>query len=173
MEEIWIDAFGWYDYYQVSDRGRVRSLERDGLRGFRLYGGGIVRPVLKKQSGYMCVNLTSSTSRKQVLIHRLVLLSFRGEPLKGQECCHYNGDRKDNRLTNLRWDTSKNNHADKRRHGTLLTGEDNINRKLDKESVRYIRDNHEQYSREALKEKFGVTDCTIWRVISGKTWKNI
>jgi hypothetical protein len=53
------------------------------------------------------------------LVHRLVLLAFRGEPpTPHHECAHWNGDPSDNSIGNLRWATKVENHADRWRHGT-------------------------------------------------------
>lgn len=48
------------------------------------------------------------------MIHKLVLEAFVGERPSGMQACHGNGDKTDNRLVNLRWDTVKANHRDKK-----------------------------------------------------------
>ncbi len=52
------------------------------------------------------------------LVHRLILLAFVGECPDGLQACHYDGDKSNCRLSNLRYDTPKGNAADKVRHGT-------------------------------------------------------
>lgn len=51
------------------------------------------------------------------LVHRLVLEAFVGPCPSGCEGCHYDGNPANNIVSNLRWDTTKNNCLDKRRHG--------------------------------------------------------
>lgn len=123
--EHWEWIKGWEPLYLVSTLGRIMSVPREHETKFgaRIYGGGIVRP-LEKNNGYLVVNLTAADGRRsQVLVHRIVLTAFAGEQPAGMECCHYDGNRKNNEISNLRWDTRKNNHQDKKRHGTWQSGE--------------------------------------------------
>lgn len=101
MSEEWRPVPGWP--YEVSSRGRVR---RDGR---------LLKPTPDKD-GYRHVTLSAGPRRWRVHVGRLVLLVFRGEPEPGQEACHGNGRRWDNRLANLRWDTKPGNRADRERH---------------------------------------------------------
>lgn len=110
-EEVWKDVPGYEGVYQVSNRGRVKSQRRFGS------SGGILTPRVKSDSGHLRVSLCQSGKVKDFLIHRLVLFAFVGFPEQGLECCHNNGDPADNRLENLRWDTSKANSEDIARHG--------------------------------------------------------
>jgi hypothetical protein len=120
-EKRWAAIVGWEGYYEISSEGEVRSVLRAGEKINRDYGGRLLAPVRCK-NGYSAVNLTKPGLRRQVLVHRAVLKAFSGSPPMGMEACHNNGDRSDNRLANLRWDTRKNNHADKIAHGTWQAG---------------------------------------------------
>jgi hypothetical protein len=117
-KESWRPIPGYKDAYEVSDLGRVRSLDRvvvrsDGRR-YR-YAGKILQ--LNPVNGYALVHLGSQSGTKKV--HQLVALTFVGPcPAEGMEVCHSNGDSADNRVENLRWDTHGNNLCDKTRHGT-------------------------------------------------------
>ena len=55
------------------------------------------------------------------------------------ERCHDNGQKTDCRLSNLRWDTPKNNSADRVRHGTAHVRSRCHNAKLTEDQVRAIR----------------------------------
>jgi len=138
--ETWKPLPDWEGLYEVSDLGRVRSLQRKGTGShwYRTYGGQIVKPFIAS-TGYLAVNLTKSGKRQQLLIHRAVLRAFRGEPAVGHQCCHENGNRSDARLANLRWDTVKGNMADKKRHGTQVYGWRNPRAKLDECLVAMLR----------------------------------
>ncbi|HDU8695027.1 NUMOD4 motif-containing HNH endonuclease [Morganella morganii] len=173
-QERWVPAYQWENLYEVSDLGRIRSIERTGKTqfGVRKYGGGIVNPIKHKANGYLVVNLTSSGGRrKQVLVHRLVIMSFLGTSPKGMECCHNNGDRQDPRLVNLRWDTRKNNHADKKIHGTWQGGENNGWHKLTVPQVIAIRTSG--LSIKELSEKFSVSTSCIEQVKYFQSWKHV
>ena len=72
---------------------------------------------LKQQTnpdGYRRVTLHCG-NRKRVsrYVHRLVLLAFVGPCPEGKEACHNDGNQRNNRLDNLRWDTPKANAADR------------------------------------------------------------
>lgn len=171
--ELWVPAFGWEGFYEVSNLGNVRSVQRKGKTSFgeRSYGGKVLNPI-KHNSGYLVVNLTvSKGKRKQVLIHRLILESFLGPAPAGSECCHSNGNRNDPRLENLRWDTRKNNHADKRVHGTWQGGENNPYHKLTAPQVIAIRESSD--SKEELSSRFNVSVSCIEKVKYRATWKHI
>ena len=79
-----------------------------------------------------------------------------------------NGDRMDGRLENLRWDTRKSNHADKRCHGTWQGGVNNGNSKLTWGEVEEIRSS--SLSAEKLAKIYGVGSTTIFRVKNYESW---
>ena len=95
--------------YQVSDRGRVRSVARTLTDG-REAGGVVLAPVADKD-GDQRVTLAGRT----VAVHTLVLEAFAGPAPAGHEACHGNGDRSCNDLSNLRWGTHRENEQDKRK----------------------------------------------------------
>lgn len=121
MVDEWRDVTipGYEDKYQVSSEGGVRSKPRVVQASNRVmnYPGRPLKVNLDSR-GYAQVCLCDHTRRTTVLVHRLVALSFLGEPQHDQEVCHENGVRADNRLANIRWGTRSENTKDKIRHGT-------------------------------------------------------
>jgi hypothetical protein len=122
--ERWKPITGYENCYEVSDQGRVRSLPRlvhtltpAGPRQ-RPIPGGVLAPGVRKD-GRLIVGLHREGVRRTRLIHQLVAEAFIGARPEGMECCHENGNPQDNRATNLRWDTRRNNALDQRRHGTV------------------------------------------------------
>lgn len=108
--------------YEVSDAGRVRSLDRVVMRS-NAYGlipmrqrGRVLKPV-HHGDGHTRVTLCSMGTKTPAFIHRLVLAAFVGPCPEGMEGCHKNGEPADNRLANLRWDTGSSNGHDTVRHG--------------------------------------------------------
>lgn len=93
----------------------------------------------KDGDGYLYVGLMKNGKRFIRKVHRLILETFVGECPDGMETCHNDGTRTNNRLENLRWDTRKNNHADKIKHGTWQGGERCWKSKLNELQVRVIR----------------------------------
>lgn len=120
--ETWRPIPDWEGYYEASDHGRIRSVER------MVYaGGGRTRrnpsKVLAPQSNGRAddrrtVHLSRDGQVSSQRIAPLVLTAFVGPRPKGLECCHANGDEMDDRLENLRWDTRSGNLSDAVRHGT-------------------------------------------------------
>lgn len=105
--------------YEVSDQGRVRR-----LAGWILTRRGYWTPIrgrvlhLKTAERYNSVILHDAGRTATRRVHRLVLTTFVGDCPDGMEGCHNNGNARDNRLSNLRWDTPLANCDDIRKHGT-------------------------------------------------------
>lgn len=170
--EIWKNVVGWEEYYEVSNFGNVRSKQRKASTAFgeRFYGGNIVKKISHK-NGYDIVNLTTSSKRQQKLVHTLVLEAFVSLRPEKMDSCHNNGDRKDNRLENLRWDTRKNNHADKIVHGTWQGGSKNGFSKLNEDQARQIK--YSQETTKNLAEKFNVSKSCIFKIKHMQTWTHV
>lgn len=108
----WRPIAGYESRYEVSNDGRVRSLPNRTRKGVRELAQGI------GSGGYKIVTLYGAHGRSTALVHRLVATAFCGVPNTGDEVCHSNGLRTDNRAANLRWDTRSANQRDAVAHGT-------------------------------------------------------
>lgn len=123
MQEHWLPVVGWEGYYEVSDRGRIRSVPRVMIRSngrpFTVRST-IIRPNKITKQGHLGVHFVRCglETREKIFVHRAVLEAFKGPCPPGQEGCHNNGNPSDNRLENLRWDTHKANGEDAVRHRT-------------------------------------------------------
>lgn len=116
MTETWLPVPGYEGIYEVSDLGRVRSLDRIDRCGRQLYGR--VLKLRNDKDGYQQFHAGGSP-RRILRVHRLVLLAFTGAPAGvSTECLHIDGNPANNRLANLRWGTVSENIADQIRHGT-------------------------------------------------------
>ena len=120
MAEVWKPIEGYNNGYEVSDQGRVRSVDRwvvytTGQR--RFYRGRILRP-LKGPGGYSTVHLTLKAMNRY--IHHLVMHAFKGPTPEGQEILHNDGDKTNPRLGNLRFGTRGENMADARLHAIMI-----------------------------------------------------
>ena len=142
-----------------------------------LPGGGLRRQwreLLRQPDdrGRRFVTLSFNGDVRRLRVSRLVLLAFRGQPRRGHECCHKNGDATDDRLRNVRWGTRRSNCADKRRHGTAPTGARNGNAKITSTTAVEIRTrwlNGELQT--ALAEEFLISQPTVSQICRGLTWR--
>lgn len=118
--ERWLPVPGYEGSYEVSDHGRVRSLDRtiiDRQGRTTRRKGTILRPASSK-FGHLNVALWKNGKPFSPKVHRIVMLAFVGPLPEGMETCHNNGDPTDNRLANLRYDTRSSNAMDSVRQRT-------------------------------------------------------
>ncbi len=114
--ERWLAVVGYEGSYEVSDYGRVRSVDRlITLSTGRVchYKGRLLKSFANEQRRVVTVNLVGRTTP----VHKLVLTAFVGPCPDGMECCHWDDDYTNNHLSNLRWDTSTSNKHDMVRNG--------------------------------------------------------
>lgn len=117
--ESWKPIPGYEGYYDVSDFGRVRSLDRvlNTIQGKRKWPGRIMSPVPDKL-GRPVVNLRKYGGIKQWKVHRLVAAAFIGPCPDDHEVCHNDGNNQNNHADNLRYDTHQSNYQNMLDHGT-------------------------------------------------------
>lgn len=107
-------------------------------------------------------------------VHYAVLLTFVGPRPEGMECCHEDGSRKNNNLSNLRYDTPKGNWEDRRKHGRAREGVNHPCSKLTEDQVREIRKRYENgETMEEITKDYPVWFYSIRRVIRGLSYKNV
>jgi hypothetical protein len=115
MEEIWKDVAGYEGLYEVSNMGKVRSVDRYVNAGgvnnngrLSLKKGKILNCSLTKR-GYTRVSLSKESKTQQAFIHRIVALAFL-ESIKGKNNVnHINGIKEDNRACNLEFVNQREN----------------------------------------------------------------
>lgn len=101
MDEEWRDIEEFKGIYQVSNFGRVRSVERVINR--RTYPAQIIKPLVNK--GYVMVRLSQKNKGRRLRsVAKLVLLAFVGEPPgTAKDVRHIDGDKNNNNVENLEW----------------------------------------------------------------------
>ena len=177
--EVWRDIQGYEGIYQISSFGRVKSKERDvkGKDGKVRKLKESIRTPRKHLAGYWFLNLSKKGRVKGFSIHRLVALHFIPNPNGFLEVNHIDGDKDNNRMSNLEWCTRGYNLSHARFNGLIRQdGVESHWSKLDENEVKTIREMYEKDKRityEELADKFGVGGSTIGRVVRGEVYKNV
>lgn len=114
--ERWLPLSGYEGIYDVSDLGRIRSLDRVTHRGRKWKGRTL--SAASMPAGYQKVSLWRAGKQGSALVHRLVLLTFSGPCPDGMEGLHKDGNPANNALSNLAWGTHSENQMDQVLHGT-------------------------------------------------------
>ena len=111
MIEIWKDISNYKGYYQASNIGRIKSLDRY-VRGryntMRLIKGKVLKPGITNK-GYFAVNIYRIGNHRMLSVHRLVAVTFINNPENKATVNHKNGNKLDNRVENLEFMTQKEN----------------------------------------------------------------
>ena len=106
LDEYWKDLKGYEGLYQISNYGRVRSLNYRGSHQTTILH------ITAFMGNYLKVGLRKNGEVKYYRVHRLVAINFLPPPLPEQTHAeHINGNRQDNRVCNIRWTTPKGNMA--------------------------------------------------------------
>jgi len=169
MTERWLPVVGYERLYEVSDLGRIRSLDRVTRTNQFRVGKVLACSIDRASTGYRYARLSKDGVCVKVNIHVLVLTAFVGpRPSPRHEACHDDGDRTNAALSNLRWDTPEANHADRIRHGTDIRGERAPAAVLSSELVQWIRESPQSSLR--LAPILGVASSTIRAVRSRQNW---
>ena len=103
--EVWKSIIGYEGLYEVSNMGRIRSLERDTVcknGKVRHYKENILKPY-KDIYGYFNVYLRKNNKQRIYRVHRLVAIAFIPNIGNKPYIDHINTIKIDNRVENLRW----------------------------------------------------------------------
>lgn len=108
-EEIWKPVFGYEGYYEVSNTGKIRSLERYVItnQGYKTKVNSRIMTQQKNKYGYNDVKLSKNGKALRLLTHRIVMQSFIGK--SDLQVDHLNKDKQDNRVTNLEYVSHREN----------------------------------------------------------------
>lgn len=178
MNKVWKEIKGYEGLYEISNLGRVKSLERYKKakgEGKTLLPEKIMK-VQVARNGYKTLPLCKNCIYKYHTVHRIVALSFLPN-LQNKRCvCHKDGNKLNNNVNNLYWGSYKENLEDQKKHGTFICGEISYLHKLNEKQVRVIKHilnipNHISYRQ--IGEIFKVSEFAIFDIKRGKSWKHV
>lgn len=174
--EQWKDIEGYEGIYQVSNRGRVKSIKRWRASGT---GGYVQRETILVMSGkrYQMVTLYSNKIGRGVLVHRLVACAFVPNNKNFKQVNHKDGNKKHNTAENLEWCTAKENIRQAIALGIGTVGERNGMAKFSNNEIRELRKSYipydEKFGASALARRHNVSVKTMWSILTRKTYKSI
>ena len=112
MEELWKDIPGFEGYYQASNLGRVKSLDRyvnSRYPGSKMLKKGKILSPKVSNKGYLETTLMIEGKCFYKRIHQLIALTFLPNPNNYLQINHINEVKTDNRVENLEWCTAQQN----------------------------------------------------------------
>jgi len=177
-DEIWKDIPEYEDFYQVSTKGRVRSLNTPHKVWYGSYikKGRILKADISR-SGYKRVTFSKYGITKRFCVHKLVLLTFVPNPENKPQGNHLDGNKLNNCLENLEWCTESENatHAQKTGLTVASKGEKCGRSKLSEKVVKAIRKSYKPgvVKQQDLADRYGVVNATISLIINRKIWRHI
>ena len=181
MTEIWKDIKGYEGFYQVSNIGKIRSVDRlvhNPRYGFQKLKGKLLS-ASPNSHGYPQIGLTQKGKRKTLKVHSLVALYFLDKISNKNEVNHKDGDKLNNRVENLEWCTRSENilHAFAFDLKEKPKGELNGQSKITKAEVIEIREMYKgrgkglSLAKIALIYNLGSTQVS--RIIKKQSWRHV
>ena len=167
----WRDIPGWPGY-RVSKCGIVQSCKIRNGKGFK--STWTTLQPRRAYDGYISIGLKNVPKRTFIPIHVIVLTAWVGPRPDGMLACHNDGNKTNNTLKNLRWDTPKGNAQDAVSHGTWIHGEKYpgsklTDRKVEKMYEMIMAGSTVQEAAAVLE----VNKSTLFNVIYGHAWKHV
>lgn len=168
-EESWEDIEGYEGFYQVSNLGRVRSVDREVMRkGHVARLKGRILNIAINRDGYGLVLLTKNSERKRFSVHSIVAKTFitNPDPTNFIQVNHKNENKLDNTPNNLEWCTHSYNCNYGRRNKRI--SENNLNKKgkaIIAVSIKTGEEVHFPSIMEASRN--GFNRACIWKALQG------
>lgn len=182
-QEIWKDIPGYEGIYQASTLGNIRSVDRIMKKGNRWGSynnirceGKILNQRVTGTLKYKTCLFSVFKKRKNCLVHRLIAKTFLPNPHNLPVVNHKDGDKMNNKVSNLEWLTRNGNIKHAINLGLFdVSGEKNYSAKLTAHDVSEIRSKYvpHKYTSQKLANEFKVSVTSITNIIRGKTWTNI
>lgn len=178
--EIWKDIPGYEGFYQASNLGNIRSIDRvvpHGKNGFVKAKSKQLKAALYQ--GYYKVALCTNRKLKSFYVHKLVAITFIGPKIDGKEINHIDGNKINNSVLNLEWCSRSENvqHAFDTGLAKARKGSSNGNSKLKEDQILEIRNlwTSGNYMQKDIAKIFGVSTAHVKDIIHKRrgVWSQI
>jgi hypothetical protein len=156
VQEEWRSIFGWEQWYEISNHGRLRRI------AYAQHRNRVMSPS-PNSDGYLSTMLSRPDRRQCVGIHRLVAAAFIGKCPRGMEVNHIDGVKTNNAAWNLEFVTSRRQKIHALALGLWHT-------KVTPEIVRTIRAESLHLTQKAIGMKYGIDQSTVSRIVNGHRW---
>ena len=175
--EIWKDIKEYEGLYQVSNLGRVRSVDRrlPFKDGKKFWKSSFIS-ISPNNCGYMRVGLVKNKKQKKHFVHRLVAEVFIDNPCDLEQVNHLDGNKENNKVSNLEWCDKYHNikHSIYTGLRSDMVGTNNHQSKLDdmkvKEIKRLLKNN---ITCTEIANIFSVSVSVISCIKTGKRWTHV
>lgn len=159
-----------YPGYRIGTDATVWTRKQRGRWGKMLDEWRPIKVQVNPTTGYLFVAISGAAGRPgKPYVHGLLLEAFIGPRPPGAHGCHNDGDKLNNTLGNLRWDTRSGNMQDAIRHGTFRTGTAHHNAKLTTGEVAEIhRLRWSGLTQRAIAERMGVSQSHVSDILLGR-----
>lgn len=175
-KEKWISINGFDGFYSISNKGRIKSLDRtitDKIGRKYIVKGRIMRPCISFKQEYPMISFYKNNKGETHYIHRLMGQYFIPNPNNYSQINHKNGNKKDFRLCNLEWVTRSENNNHAYSSGLKRSGQNHPFSKLTNKKVLLIRRLKPNMSYSKICKKFDICIGTAQRIVKRKAWKHI
>ena len=168
MQEIWKNIDGFEGYYEVSNFGNVRSLDRVVINknNFKRKISGTILSLNTGHNGYYFCRLSKNGKHTCVRVNRLVARAFLPNPNNLPFVNHLDFNKKNNNIHNLQWISLEDNvhHSISRMYKNL-----NIDSNMVREIFILFHKHNESIS--GLMKKFRMKRWAVSNIIHRKSWK--
>lgn len=165
-QEVWAKING-FEEYEVSNMGRVRKIK-------------YLKPNKSNVGKYSVMSLSKNGKSSGFLLHRLVAEAFIPNPEKKSQVNHKNGNKDDNRASELEWMTRRENidhavsnrlHVKKRDQNGELNSANKLTEHQVMEIVLLYKTG--MFTQEGLSKKYSVSVCNINKILVGEYWTHV
>lgn len=180
MKEIWKNIKGYEGLYQISNYGNIKSLDRIIIYKNK-YSHFHKGKYLKQEidiNGYLYISISKDGKIKKNKVHRLVAETFIFNPKNKSDVNHKDGNKQNNNIDNLEWNTHQENENHAVKNKLKSYGQDHYLTKLTNEQVKLIK-----WIAKNVKVKYGfwsklskklnINKNIISSIINNKSWKSI